>query len=55
MEQLDKIHNLSIAELRKILSDNDVKETNIKDKSELIELLYQGQEVSEKDIPWCGV
>ena len=39
MEQLDKIHNLSIAELRKILSDNDVKETNIEDKSELIELV----------------
>ena len=39
MEQLDKIHNLSIAELRKILSDNDVTETNIEDKSELIELV----------------
>ena len=39
MEQLDKIHNLSIAELRKILSDNDVKETTIEDKSELIELV----------------
>ena len=39
MEQLNKIHNLSIAELRKILSDNDVTETNIEDKSELIELV----------------
>jgi len=39
MEQLDKIHELSIAELRKILSDNDIKETTIEDKSELIELV----------------
>ena len=39
MEQLDNIHNLSIAELKKILSDNHVAETNITEKSDLIELV----------------
>tara|TARA_B100000212_G_C27357109_1_gene526382 strand:- start:886 stop:1290 length:405 start_codon:yes stop_codon:yes gene_type:complete len=28
MDQLSNLHNLSLAELRKILSDNDVKETS---------------------------
>tara|TARA_B100001989_G_C24187310_1_gene291895 strand:- start:121 stop:525 length:405 start_codon:yes stop_codon:yes gene_type:complete len=28
MDQLSNLHNLSLAELRKILSDNDIKETS---------------------------
>ena len=41
MEQLTKINSLSIAELRKILKDNDVKETS-SDKEGLI---YQATDV----------
>ena len=41
MDQLTKINSLSIAELRKILKDNDVKETS-SDKEDLI---YQATDV----------
>ena len=36
MEQLDNLHSMSIAELRKILKDNNIKETS-SSKQELIE------------------
>tara|TARA_B100000214_G_scaffold344995_1_gene294551 strand:+ start:26 stop:400 length:375 start_codon:yes stop_codon:yes gene_type:complete len=35
MEELQNIHKMSIAELRKILSDNDVSDANISSKDEL--------------------
>ena len=33
MDQLSNLHNLSLAELRKILSDNNVKETSLSKES----------------------
>jgi hypothetical protein len=41
MEQLTKINSLSIAELRKILKDNDIKETS-SDKEGLV---YQATDI----------